>query len=181
MRKLLFLAVLLLLVVPFPAVFAQTTNATLGGTVTDPTGALIPGVSITATNTQTGIVNKLLTNEAGAYQFASLQTGTYSVRAELPGFQAQTREAALGISQQVRLNFALQVGAVSTSLDVNAQAEEDSLSSTPPATAFRSATAATTLVQPLPPMSARTSLRNFALSWLRQTLKWGEAPARFKW
>src|SRR5438128_10702180 len=67
--------------------FAQTSNATLGGTVSDPTGALIPGAGITATNIATGIVNTVLTNEAGAYQFASLQTGTYRVTAELNGFQ----------------------------------------------------------------------------------------------
>src|SRR5262249_1022972 len=61
--------------------FAQTSNATLGGTVSDATGALIPGVSITATNTATGIVNTVTTNEAGAYQFPNLQTGTYNVTA----------------------------------------------------------------------------------------------------
>jgi hypothetical protein len=97
--------------------FAQTTNATLGGTVTDASGALIPGVTITATNTQTGIVNTAVTNEAGAYQFASLQNGRYNVRAELPGFQSQARnDFDLGVSQQVRLNFVLQVGNVAQSV-----------------------------------------------------------------
>jgi len=65
--------------------FAQTINATLGGTVSDATGALIPGVTITATNRATGIVTTVLTNEAGAYNFASIQSGTYRVGAELPG------------------------------------------------------------------------------------------------
>src|SRR5690348_4108027 len=84
--------------------FAQTSNATLGGTVSDASGALIPGITITATNTGTGIVNTVVTNDAGAYQFASLQPGTYTVTAELPGFQTQTRNGvALGVSQQVRL------------------------------------------------------------------------------
>ncbi len=123
MRKPFVLIVLSLCVLLSASLYAQTTNATLGGTVTDPTGALIPGVGITATNTQTGIVTKVVTNEAGAYQFASLQTGTYNVRAELPGFQVETREAALGISQQVRLNFTLQVGAVTQSVDVDVQTD----------------------------------------------------------
>jgi Carboxypeptidase regulatory-like domain len=123
MRKRSVSAVLSLFWLISPSLFAQTTNATLGGTVTDSSGALIPGVSITATNTQTGIVTKLVTNESGAYQFASLQTGTYNVRAELPGFQAQVREAALGLGQQVRLNFTLQVGAVTQSVDVNVQTD----------------------------------------------------------
>src|SRR5215510_7857934 len=104
--------------------FGQTTNATLGGTVTDASGALIPGVTITATNTQTGIVNTAVTNEAGAYQFASLQNGRYNVRAELPGFQSQARNGFdLGVSQQVRLNFVLQVGNVAQSVDVNVAAD----------------------------------------------------------
>src|SRR5262249_20664503 len=93
--------------------FAQTSNATLGGTISDASGALIPGVTITATNSQTGIVNSVVSNESGAYQFASLQTGTYKVSAELPGFRTQTYgDVALGVSQQVRLNFTLQVGSI---------------------------------------------------------------------
>src|SRR5436190_16482495 len=91
--------------------FAQTINATLGGTVADSTGALIPGVAITATNLATGIVTTNVTNEAGAYNFASIQSGNYKVTAELPGFQTQTyNNVNLGVSQQVRLNFSLQVG-----------------------------------------------------------------------
>src|SRR5437667_7551273 len=100
--------------------FAQTINATLGGTVSDPTRALIPGVTVTVTNTQTGIVTTVVTNETGAYQFASLQTGIYKVTAELPGFQTQVyNDVTLGVSQQVRLNFTLQVGTQSQSVEVN--------------------------------------------------------------
>jgi hypothetical protein len=107
-----------------PHTFAQTSNATVGGTVSDATGALIPGVSITATNTGTGIVTTVISNEAGAYQFASLQTGTYTVSAELPGFQKQTySEVNLGVSQQVRLNFALQVGSVAQAVEVTVAAD----------------------------------------------------------
>src|SRR5436309_10420186 len=104
--------------------FAQTTNATLGGTVSDATRALIPGVTVTATNTQTGIVTTVVTNETGAYQFASLQTGIYKVTAELPGFQTQTySDVTLGVSQQVRLNFTLQVGAVAQAVEVTVAAD----------------------------------------------------------
>jgi hypothetical protein len=104
--------------------FAQTTNATLGGTVSDASGALIPGVTVTATNTQTGIVSSTITNETGAYQFPSLQTGLYRVSAELPGFQTQNyNDVVLGVAQQVRLNFNLQVGAAATTVDVNVAAD----------------------------------------------------------
>jgi len=119
MRKLLGAAAALCFVLS-TYTFAQTSNATLGGTVSDATGALIPGVTITATNTGTGIVTTVLSNEAGAYQFASLQTGAYTVTAELPGFQTQTRSGvALGVSQQVRLNFTLNVAGVGTAVEVS--------------------------------------------------------------
>ena len=119
-----FLASLLALCLLLGSAFAQTSNATLGGTVSDSTGALIPGVSITATNTQTGVVTSVISNEAGAYQFASLQPGAYKVSAELNGFQTQLyNNVALGISQQVRLNFALQVGGVAQSVEVTVAAD----------------------------------------------------------
>src|SRR5438093_8336909 len=102
----------------------QSTNATVGGTVQDATGAFIPGVMITATNTGTGIVTTVISNEAGAYQFASLQTGAYKVSAELPGFQtAIYSNVTLGVSQQVRLNFTLQVGTVAQAVEVTVAAD----------------------------------------------------------
>jgi hypothetical protein len=88
------------------SLFAQTSNATLGGTVTDASGAYMPGVTITAVNTGTGIVNTTITNEAGAYNFPSLQTGTYTLSAELLGFQPRKyTNVTLGVSQQVRQNI----------------------------------------------------------------------------
>src|SRR6478672_9615036 len=117
-------ALLLLCLLPGLSAFAQTSNATLGGTVSDSTGALIPGVSMTATNTQTGVVTTVISNESGAYQFASLQPGSYKVSAELNGFQTQVyNNVALGISQQVRLNFGLQVGGVAQSVEVTVAAD----------------------------------------------------------
>src|SRR5215475_5297670 len=105
--------------------FSQSENATVGGTVQDSTGAFIPGVSVTATNTATGVVTTVVSNEAGAYQFASLQPGTYDLKAELPGFQtASTKAFQLGGAQQARLNFTLQVGAAAgTTVDVSVAAD----------------------------------------------------------
>src|SRR5713226_236847 len=123
MKRLIVIAALLLPVL-FTNTFAQTTNATLGGTVSDSSKALIPGVTVTATNTQTGIVSTMVTNETGAYNFPSLQTGTYKVTAELPGFQTQAyNDVTLGVSQQVRLNFTLQVGTQAQSVEVSVAAD----------------------------------------------------------
>src|SRR5262245_897279 len=103
---------------------AQTTNATLGGTVSDTSRALIPGVMVAATNTQTGIVSTTITNETGAYDFPSLQSGQYKVTAELAGFQtAAYNDVTLGVSQQVRLNFTLQVGGQAQSVEVSVPAD----------------------------------------------------------
>src|SRR5205085_9486735 len=84
---------------------AQSNNATVSGTVSDASGALIPGVTISATNTRTGVVTTALSNETGTYNVPNLQPGSYKVSAELPGFQTQTyTDVELGNAQQIRLN-----------------------------------------------------------------------------
>ena len=116
MRKLFIASGLLSLFLSVQA-FGQSTNATVSGTVGDPTGAVLPGVEVAATNNATGVATTVVTNESGAYNFASLLPGGYTISAELPGFQTQTfSNVALGLSQTVRLNFSLQVGAVGTAV-----------------------------------------------------------------
>src|SRR6185503_9242220 len=103
------------------SLLAQTNYATLGGTVGDSSGALIPGVTITARNIDTGIITTVLSNETGAYQFAALQPGKYRVSAELPGFRTHSYDdVTLGLTQQVRLNFTLQVGGQAEAVEVTA-------------------------------------------------------------
>src|SRR5262245_30030836 len=99
--------------------FAQVINATLSGTASDPSGALIPGVEITAKQTETAVTTMTVTNEAGTYRFGSLQPGPYQVTASLPGFQSQTFQLVLGTSQQIRQNFTLQVGTVAQAVEVS--------------------------------------------------------------
>jgi hypothetical protein len=108
---------LLLLGTCFP-VFAQV-NATLTGTVSDVSNALIPGVLITAKNNATGIVTTHLTNESGNYDFPGLQPGTYIVSASLTGFQSSSfNDVVLGQDQQVRLNFKLKVATAGQVVEV---------------------------------------------------------------
>jgi hypothetical protein len=74
---------------------------------------------VKATNNATGVVNTVLTNDAGAYNFASLLPGTYTVSASLAAFQTQTFNGVqLGNAAQVRLNFSLQVGQIATNVEV---------------------------------------------------------------
>src|SRR5262245_46306542 len=112
------LAMALLCLVPFNAAFAQV-NSAIGGTVDDASHALIPGATIKAVNTQTGVESSTITNESGVYNFPALIPGTYKVTAELPGFRPHTfSDVQLSAGSPIRLNFTLQVGGVSQSVEV---------------------------------------------------------------
>ena len=118
MRKLLAASILLFLVLTVET-FGQSSNATVSGTVSDFTGAVLPGVMLTATNNATGIVTTALSNESGVYNFASLLPGVYKISGELPGFQVQTyTDVQLGNAAQVRLNFTLRVATQAESVEV---------------------------------------------------------------
>src|SRR5262245_46617141 len=94
-------------------------NAVLGGIVADASGALIPGVEVTANNVNTGIANTTVTNETGSFAFPSLQPGAYTLAASLAGFKTATyNDIQLGQGQQVRLNFTLQVGTAAQNVEV---------------------------------------------------------------
>src|SRR5262245_53789164 len=89
MRCLLRVATILCIGLVTP-LWAQLGNSVLTGIVEDPTAARIPGVEVTAVNTQTGVETIVLTNESGAYNMPNLLPGVYTLRASLAGFQAQT-------------------------------------------------------------------------------------------
>ena len=104
--------------------FSQSSNGTISGTVADATAAVVPGVTVTATNNATGVVTTVLSNDSGVYNFASLLPGTYKVSATLPGFQTQTfNDVQLGNAAQLRLNFTLQVAAAAQAVEVSVEAE----------------------------------------------------------
>ena len=111
-RTLATVLVVLLCLVHIETTSAQSTNASVGGFVQDPSQAFIPGVTVTATNTQTGVVTTAVTNESGAYNITALLPGTYKLTAELPGFKTQViSDVQLGQAAVQRINFTLQVGA----------------------------------------------------------------------
>src|SRR5262245_35060240 len=112
--------------------FGQINNATLTGTISDATKAVLPGVMVTAANNATGVVVSAVTNEAGAYTLLSLLPGTYTVSAELPGFQKETyANVSLGNAITVRLNFTLNVATQSQSVEVTVQADTVLATSSP--------------------------------------------------
>src|SRR5580700_8973837 len=101
--------------------WSQTQLATLSGTVTDPSGAVVPGVSVMIVSQGAGLKRSVLTDTAGEYRFAGLPTGNYSFRVEKPGFQSQIREGVeLGSVAAVRINSQLAVGDLSQQTTVSA-------------------------------------------------------------
>jgi hypothetical protein len=97
---------------------AQST-ATLSGTITDPQGAVMPGVSITVHNTATNQERNVVTDAAGAYVAAALAPGSYQITAHIEGFQDQKRDVDLGPAQTVALNLKLSVGALAENVTVS--------------------------------------------------------------
>ena len=103
-------------------VWAQAT-AQISGTVTDATGALIPGVEVTATKTDTGAPRTVLTNETGSYILPALPLGPYQLEAVLPGFQTFLQTGiVLQVNATPVINVVLEVGQVTQTIEVQANA-----------------------------------------------------------
>ena len=104
------------------AAYAQLT-AQITGTISDSSGAHIPGADITLTNQNTGIRWESKTNQAGAYAVPLLQPGNYRINVQSQGFKALTRtEIQLGVAQTAKLDFTLEVGAAAESIEVTDKA-----------------------------------------------------------
>ena len=102
-----------------PAVLAQTDRGTLTGTVSDPSGAVIPGVSIEAKNIQTGATYQAGSSETGNYTLTQLPAGTYELSAALPGFKRFVRENIIvSVATVLRIDVTLEVGAAGESVTV---------------------------------------------------------------
>src|SRR5881396_2575875 len=98
---------------------AQVTGATLSGTVTDTSGAVIPGVMIAIKNRATGVVRSLTTGEAGFYSAPNLQAGSYDVTASAPGFSTVAQSnITLTVAAQQQLNISLKVGEIAQIVEV---------------------------------------------------------------
>ena len=77
---------------------AQESFGRILGTVTDSSGAVMPGVNVSVTDTERGVTRALVTDAAGAYDAPNLTPGTYRVRVEAPGFKVLERQSiALGV------------------------------------------------------------------------------------
>jgi hypothetical protein len=100
--------------------FVHAQQASIAGRVVDTSGAVIPGVTVTATNVETGIKNAVTSNSEGLYEIPLLPPGHYAITGELSGFRSQTQTGiVLEVQQAVRLDLTLEVGGVSETVEVS--------------------------------------------------------------
>jgi hypothetical protein len=106
--------VLLLVLGLSPSLFGQAVNATLLGTITDTTGATVPGAKVTATETTTGLIHESVTNDSGNYTIPDIPPGKYTITAEAKGFKKDTHQNIdLLSNSSTRVDVQMATGSVS--------------------------------------------------------------------
>src|ERR1019366_222954 len=102
---------------------AQGTGGRILGRISDPTGAVLSGVKVTATNEATGVSQDVLSNDSGDFGFPNVPVGTYTLSFDLKGFKkAVRRSIALDVNQVITLNMTMQLGGNEEVVDVTAEA-----------------------------------------------------------
>ncbi len=135
MRRISFMVLLLTLLIGATPLFGQADRATINGTVTDPSGAVLPGVEITLENVETGVKTPGVTNEVGNFSLVNIPIGTYKIIFAMPGFKTVERSGfTVTTGQKARVDIALQVGEVTETVTISANSDlvqtESSLVST---------------------------------------------------
>ena len=106
-------------------VSAQLYAGSIAGTVTDPSGAVVPGAHVIATDVDKGFAFSGTTDGAGRYLLRSIPPATYYVSAEASGFERQRKDGVvITVNLNVEVNFSLRVGAASQTVDVQARGVE---------------------------------------------------------
>ncbi|MDA2935175.1 TonB-dependent receptor, partial [Acidobacteria bacterium AH-259-D05] len=106
-----------------PAATAQVITGSIVGTVSDETGAVLPGVEVTVQNQDTGFSRTVITDDRGAYRAISLPVGPYEIRSELAGFQTTVRSGiGLTVGAQAVVDVSLRVGEITEQVFVTGEA-----------------------------------------------------------
>lgn len=100
---------------------AQIANTTLTGTVRDPSGAILPGVTVTAVQTDTNQTFKTTTNASGEYNFAKISPGHYTITVDSPNFASQSKLGNLIVGQPASVDFTMSVQVVTQTVNVSAE------------------------------------------------------------
>src|SRR5581483_11387591 len=119
MRFALGLACAALIAIATASAGAQTITASIGGTITDPSGAVIPGATVTVKNVATGVTTSTKSDKAGLYNFQFLPISTYSVTGAAQGFgKMSAGPLTLEIDPLARLDLQLRVGEATDTVEV---------------------------------------------------------------
>lgn len=102
---------------------SQTATTSLRGVVKDPTGALVPGATVTITAASTGLTQQARSNASGAYEFLQIIPARYTIRVSATGFGDQTKTAELLVNQPATIDFTLSVQSSTVTVDVSASAQ----------------------------------------------------------
>ena len=104
------------------SLFAQADRGSISGTVTDTSGAAVPGTTLTLQNQATNLTYSTAASAAGTYSFLNLPIGTYDLTAVAKGFQrSETKGIPVQVNQQARIDIGLQLGEVNQTIEVQAQ------------------------------------------------------------
>src|SRR5579863_7995945 len=118
-------AVFLALIAFVFTAWSQFDTGTILGTVTDATGAAFPHAKVTARETGTNEERTFVTDQSGDYRFNALPRGTYRITVSAPGFEsAETDRVTLDVTSQVRIDFKMQVGQTSQTVEVAASGQQ---------------------------------------------------------
>lgn len=99
---------------------AQVDTGAVRGTVTDPSGAVIPGAKVVLVSDATGLTVSTASAQDGTYTFNPVKIGSYTVNVEAPGFKKSTTKITVNVQEQARADFRLETGAVTETVEVNA-------------------------------------------------------------
>lgn len=114
---------LALFLIAASSAFAQTASTQILGLVTDATGAVIPGATITAKRIETGDVRTTTANETGNYIFPLIDSGTYEVNCTAVGFKSELRrQIPVELNQKARIDFQMQIGQATETIEVTSAA-----------------------------------------------------------
>src|SRR5687768_2546272 len=122
-RRFVFLAVIAMVLAAASPARAQLATAELNGRVSDSSGAVLPGVTVTATQTATGLVRTAVTDENGGYVLSNLPTGPYRLEVTLQGFRTYAQTGlVLTVGATPTVNAVLEVGSLAETVTVDAAA-----------------------------------------------------------
>jgi hypothetical protein len=123
MRRTFHGVLLLVVLLATPSVSFAQTFGQITGQVTDTSGAVLAGASVTVTNTQTNAVREAVTNSSGSYVFPNLLPGVYSVKVDLQGFQSRVaNNVELQVQQTARIDFSMELGSLEVAVEVTGSA-----------------------------------------------------------